>query len=322
MIAILNVRRSLTENPPYNLEPYEYTIYMDLDSKVSFDTPEDVARYGGTVVNPDTIAADVVLTFRLKNDATLESKEFKGLENPDSVRVYTGVRDDPFIFPRFFNSNVISMVVSIPRSAFPNTQRNWLLWAVTRERDSEQQIDHVGRSNRTQLGRFDILNTVQPYKHVETLRKANKSREKIQKFLENCLPPIASLNQLSGFRLRHYDFVPDVMIYTDQLPPGYPNGRRLTDDIALLSCEQGDCPLQENAFIDTEQWPRQTVNDKPFLDQFPYIAEPWPPRTPAPAPSCWPYILKYFIPALVVLALVIGFGLRFVCRRCCRKKAA
>ncbi|MGR9107896.1 MAG: hypothetical protein ACU843_13285 [Gammaproteobacteria bacterium] len=322
MITILNIRRALTEDPPYNLEPYEYTIYMDLDSKVTFDNAEDVARYGGTVVNPDTIGADVSLTFQLNNDATLKSKVIKGLKDPDAIRVYTGVRDDPFIFPRFFKTNVISMVASIPMTSFLDSQKNWLLWAVTRERKSGKQIDHVGRSNRTQLGRFDILNTVPPYKHVATLRDANKSREKIQKFLANCLPPIASLNQLSGFRLRHYDFVPDVMVYTNQRAPGYPNGRQLTDDIAFLSCQQGDCPLQENAFIDTEQWPRQTVNDKPFLSDFPYLAEPWPARPAPPAPSCWPYILKYVVPVLVILVLLIGLPIWYCCKRCCRRRRA
>jgi hypothetical protein len=35
------------------------------------------------------------------------------------------------------------------------------------------------------------------------------------------------------------------------------------DDVALLTCEQGDCPLQDNSFIDSNQWSRATVNDKP-----------------------------------------------------------
>jgi hypothetical protein len=57
----------------------------------------------------------------------------------------------------------------------------------------------------------------------------------------------------------------------------------LTDDVALLTCEQGDCPLIENSFIDSKEWPRATVNDKPFLTEFPYLAEPWPSTPPAAA---------------------------------------
>ena len=62
------------------------------------------------------------------------------------------------------------------------------------------------------------------------------------------------------------------MIFTKQYPVGFPNRRQLTDDVALLTCDQGDCPLIENSFIDSTQWPRATVNDKPFLPGFPYLA--------------------------------------------------
>jgi hypothetical protein len=321
MVAILDVRRSLTTDPPYKLDPYEYTIHMDLHTHVTFDNAEDVARYGGSVPKPETIESDVSLSFQLNNDATLKQKSFKGLKNPENIRVYTGVRDDPFIFPKFFKVNVITMMVSIPKSSFPETQKNWLLWATSREIASGKQIDHVGRSNRTQLGRFDILNTVPPNQHVAVLKEAAKSRDKLQQFLKDCLPPLANLNQLSGLLIRHYDYFPDVIVYTSERPAGFPNGRRLPDDVALLTCAQGDCPLQENAFIDTKQWPRATVNDKELLPVFPYLAEPWPSRPPAPQGSCWPYIWEYLVePGLFVLA-AIG-GLAYWWRRRRQQRAA
>jgi hypothetical protein len=307
MIVILDVRRALTAAPPYTLDPFEFTINMDTHSKVTFDNAEDRARYGGTIVNPDGIQPDINITIRLNNDVTVKEKIFKGLKNPENIKLYTGVRDDPFIFPRFFNVNVITMVLSIPKSSFSETQKNWLLWATSKRIADGSQFDHVGRSNRTQLGRFEILNTLPPSEHVTAIKKQAESVAKIQKFLQACLPPLANLNQLSGLLVRHYDYVPDVMVYTTQFEPGFPNGRRLTDDVALLTCNQGDCPLQENAFIDTKQWPRATVNDKPLLATFPYLAEPWPVRPQNPAPSCWPYIMKYVvIPVVLILALVIG----------------
>jgi len=55
MILIFNVRRSLRNPKPYTLEPYSYEVHMDLTTPVSFDKPDDVARYGGTVVTPKTI---------------------------------------------------------------------------------------------------------------------------------------------------------------------------------------------------------------------------------------------------------------------------
>jgi hypothetical protein len=307
LIVILDVRRSLTEAPPYILDPFEFTINMDTHSKVTFTNAQDLARYGGTIVNPDGILPDISIKIRLNNDVTVKEKTFHGLKNPENIKLYTGVRDDPFIFPRFFNVNVITMVLSIPKSSFSENQQNWLLWATSRRIEDGKQFDHVGRSNRTQLGRFEILNTLPPSEHVAAIKKAAESADKIQKFLQACLPPLANLNQLSGLLIRHYDYVPDVMVYTNQLKPGFPNGRRLTDDVALLTCNQGDCPLQENAFIDSKQWPRATVNDKPLLTTFPYLAEPWPVRPQSPTPSCWPYIMKYLvIPGVILLALIIG----------------
>ena len=72
MIAILNVRRSLTAAPPYDLEPYEYIINMDLHSKVTLDDAGNNARYGGTVVNPGGISPDVQIKIHLNNDTTLK----------------------------------------------------------------------------------------------------------------------------------------------------------------------------------------------------------------------------------------------------------
>ena len=39
------------------------------------------------------------------------------------------------------------------------------------------------------------------------------------------------------FQIRPYDLKPDVMIYTDRFPPGFPNGRLLTDDVAVVAYE-------------------------------------------------------------------------------------
>jgi hypothetical protein len=106
------------------------------------------------------------------------------------------------------------------------------------------------------------------------------------------------------------------MVYTNQFEPGFPNGRRLEDDVAKLTCNQGDCPLQENAFIDTKQWPRATVNDKPLLAEFPFLAEPWPAKPQATPPSCWPYIMKYVVMPLIIVAAII-LGLIFWHRQRC-----
>ncbi|HEY8260303.1 MAG TPA: hypothetical protein VIG55_03750 [Methylosinus sp.] len=301
-VAILDVRRSLVGPPPYNLEPFEYNIHFDFHTKPRFDNAEDTARYGGSIDKPEGIAPDATIRIRLNNDLSVKETAFKGLANAQDIVTYAGVRDDPFIFPRFFNVNVITMAFSIPKSSFPARAESWLLWATSNRADGGEQIDHVGRSNRTQLGRFDILNTLPPSRHVAEIKAKGETRAGVQRFLADWAPPLANLNQLSGLFIRHYDAFPDVMLFTTTRPPGFPNGRRLEDDVALLTCAQGDCPLQENAFIDTTQWPRSTVNDKPLSNEFPYLAEPWPYK-PQPAGATGPYVIRFLMRPIVWIAI-------------------
>jgi hypothetical protein len=306
MVFILGTHRALSVAGPYNLEPYEFAIHVDLDSRISFTDAEDRARYGGTVVDPTAISPEVTLAFRLNDDATLHEQRFEGLRSTEDIQIYTGVRDDPFIFPRFFGTNIIAIVVSIPRAAFPANQRDWLLWATTTEVDGGDQLDHVGRSNRTQLARFDFLNTLAPSEHVAAIQEMHDKRERISKYLGQLSPPLQNgFNTM--FPIRHYDFQPDVMVFTSRYPPGYPNGRLLPDDVVLLTCQIGECLLMEAAFTDTEEWPRQTVNDKEFLAGFPYLAEPWPAKEPKPQGFRWGLWITILV-VLVVIVVILLIG--------------
>jgi hypothetical protein len=326
MILILNVRRALTNPKPYNLEPFEYAVHMDLTSPVSFEDAVNRSRYGGTIMVPEKLRPDVTVTMRLNDDATLKDVSFRGLRDPDRIRTFTGVRDDPFIFPRFFKRNVIAMVLSIPMSAFPDGQRDFILWGATYQ-DGEL-IEHHGRSNRTQQGRFDALNTLPPSEHVaEIMRQQEKWNDRftfLNGFKEWLPKALAALIQ-TNLQIRKYDLAPDVMIYSNRFPPGFPNGRQLLDDVAALTCQTGDCILQEISFIEGG-WPRQTVNDKPFLDEWPYLAEPWPdqPETPPSTKSIWPYVIGIALAVLILswaVVEIIRRSISWLWRRLRRKPA-
>jgi len=313
-ILIFNVHKSLVGPKPYELTPYDYVVNIDLTTPVTFDSAEDRARYGGTIPIPEIIHPDVTIKVHLNNDTTLKSIDYTGLKNPELIRTYTGVRDDPFIFPRFFKVNVISMVMSIPKSAFPEGQQDFILWGTTSK--DGKQLDHVGRSVRSQLPRFPLLNTTAPKDHVKLLMKEKKFWDDLCNFLngnkEWWSQAIAGLIEFT-FQIRKYDLAPDVMIYTNRLPPGFPNGRQLADDVNAIVCTTGDCLLQELSFIEGS-WPRATVNDKPFLTDWPYLAEPWPDRAPAPPPTPTRSIWVYLIPILLLFALVT-WGLVEILRR-------
>src|SRR5258706_8624161 len=51
MILVFNVRRALRKGKPYELTAYDYVVHMDLHTPVSFDKPDDVARYGGGIAD-------------------------------------------------------------------------------------------------------------------------------------------------------------------------------------------------------------------------------------------------------------------------------
>ena len=315
LILIFNVRRALTTPPPYTLEPYLYEIKMDLTTKVDFSDPADKARYGGTVTEPANLHADAAIRNRLNNDASLKEVTYDGLSNTGDIQTFFGVRDDPFNFPRFYGVNVISMALSIPRNAFPAGQKDFILWGTT-SRDGEM-IDHVGRSIRTQLPRFGFLNTISAEQQVPALIEHSERTTGIYNFLKGNKEwwsgAIAELMETT-FLLRKYDNRPDVMIYSDRFPPVYPNGRQLADDVVAQTCAFGDCLLQDISFIEGG-FPRSTTNDKPFLDTFPFTAEPWPEKAP-PAPptrSLTPYLVAVVI-VLILISWALVQGLRHVAR--------
>ncbi len=301
MILILNVRRALLNPKPYNLSPFEYVVHIDLTAPLSFDDIPNRARYGGTVIDGSKLKDDVRIGIRLNDDTTMKTFDVKGL-NRDKIKLYTGVRDDPFIFPRFFKRNIIAMVMSIPMSEFPAGQRDFILWGSTIK--DGKFIDHVGRSNRTQQARFDSLNTLPVQQHVEEIMRLMKKWDDAFKtlngFKEWYSKAIAGVVQYL-VQIRKYDVQPDVMIYSSRFPVGFPNGRLLTDDVGAITCSTGDCILQDLSFIEGG-WPRATVNDKPFLEEWPYLAEPWP-ETQEPAPST-KSILPYIILLVLIFAIV------------------
>ena len=270
--VIFNVRRALTLHDALDLETYTYRVFFDLRSRVLFDGAQDpvhfkaseLARYGGSIPRPEAIAPTVTLEFHLKNDASLQSLAITGLENKDTVKVWTGIRHDPFIFPPFSMTNVVAMVAIIPLNCFPDGQLDFLAWGTTSQ--GSQQIDHVGRSLRTQNPRLDILNPLPPSQHVAAVKEAIAH--------PTLMTDLALKFKIQNlFQYRPWDLVPDVMIYSMRFNVGYPNGRRINDDVAGLLAVNGDTLLFELSYLG-DTWRRVTPNSKPFLTDFPYLSEP------------------------------------------------
>ena len=319
LVLIFNVFRSLSSPAPYNFEDYEFEIYMDLDSKIDYTDEQIRARYGGHVVHPEGIDPEATITIQVSNQATLADKKIEGLKNPEAIQWYVGVRDDPFIFTPFFGVNVVSMVMSIPFSSFPEGQQDFIFWGVSRKKGSQEILDHIGRGLRTQLPRFGFLNTLPPSQHSQAIEKQAHTSDGLRKFFMSYVAPATNLYD-DTFAIRYYDGEPDVCIYSTRYPALYPNGRKLEDDIAQIACDFGDCILVELAISVGKIWPRPTVNDKPLPAEFPYQADPWPEKAPPPAKKglSAQTQIKIF---LAVVAILFALNLYFLWRgwRCSRR---
>lgn len=331
LALILCAHRSLATDPPYaGLDEYTFRIFLDFQSELRIDypangpasTPDQMAtlRYGGVVANPEKIKETAVITMRLDPHLNfLERKAvFVGKDGEKTIDVaandwYAGVRDDPFIFPMFFGTNVVAMALVIPYDLLPAGRDDFLVWA-TSERH-KAQIDIVGRSQRTQLPRFDFLNTLHPSEHVAAILEARDNPGVMQDVSTFLLPNV--------FRFRAFDLQPDVLFFSRRFPAGYPNGRCLEDDVARLACLQGDCQLYELSFNkpvfpDSEKLSRYTggrptANDKAFQNVFPYLADPWAPAHPTPPPSLMmrTRVVLAVLALLVVLAVLLPWFLYF-----------
>lgn len=316
LVMILCVRRQLTDSGQLNLEPYTYKIHIDYNSAVELpesgehdnksmpkasvspseyvehvhgsdklSVVEAYARYGGKVLHPREIEEDLVIAFRL-NDAGQLQNGFPKIERGENSAVdldaRSGIHDDPFIFPGFYGTNVVAMAIRLPIHVIPADRNELLIWATSW--NASRQIDHVGRSLRTQNPRFDLLNTLHPRDHVAAIAREHNHPSLMRDIF-------LRLNFGSIFAYRAWDFVPDVMCYSIRHPVGFPNGRLLTDDVGAILAQHGDTLLFELSYQDNAyRWPRQTTNDgrtdgtENFNAQYPYLLAPSPSREQPASP--------------------------------------
>jgi hypothetical protein len=265
LVIVLCTHPSLESPKSLPLEPLRYILHLDWDPDLTFTENDDLDRYGGTILNPEEIQADLEIQYQLSNDIQLRHRKLAGRQaSIDLPTAEIGIRDDPFIFHRFRSTNVVAIVQQIPFDQLPGDPKHFLIWATT-ERFGKQ-VDHAGRALRTMLPRFEFLNTLHPSQHVAAIRQQHETPGLIQDVLSTFASPF--------FAIRHYDFAPDVVIYSRTRPAGYPNGRLLTDDVAKLCCEQGDCLLYEVSLADAhaDHQARPTINPQGFQSDFPYLA--------------------------------------------------
>jgi hypothetical protein len=231
LIVCANPAIPVGESNYHFADNLSFKVHLDGHSAVRFDDAEDVRRYGGTVVEPEKIAADYSfeITFK-KGEPQLRAAGLGGREERE-VRFFAGLRDDPFIRGPRIGRNVTAFVVELPAGLVTGRSSTLLVWATSNIPEVRGPIaDHAGLPIRSQMPEMLDLNGMPPRDHRSVMGVA-----------------------------------PDVLIFDTMRLAGFPNGRELTDDVVDLV---GDARVLAN------DSPYPSLNDVPFLFDFPYLAPP------------------------------------------------
>ncbi|MBK1833157.1 hypothetical protein [Roseibacillus ishigakijimensis] len=325
LVLILGVFPGLgppQEALPLDFDNLEYRLALDLNRGGTLGLRHDKAmmqqRYGGHFDHPEQIAADIAFDFTFDEQGKIARFEVTGLSTgkaltegdfvPGRINVASGLFDDPFLLPRFERHNVVAAIISLPLNTLDDAQEV-IVWGEAWRKG--RKVEHVGRAQRTQLPRFELLNTLPPSQHVREILRRHEQPTLEEDFRRTFLSPL--------FAHRPYDAAPDVVIFRLPTGPGqrarFPNGRALNDDVLLPLAIQGDGQLLEVAKTDDPHYDAARGNDKPFLAAFPYLAPPWtgpalshhPARVPSPRPDLTPANWRKV--AFPLLALLLALGL-------------
>lgn len=181
------------------LHPSDVTLEFSIDShsKIRYDDPADLVQFGGTIVRPQAVVADVrlVVTFDDDGNPRIQAHGIAG-KYLRSLQSFAGLRDDPFIRRPRAGRNVAAVVIEFPLKVL--WKKDVLVWATTSVPGVNGPIgDHAGRALRSMF--IDPANVLTPQ----------------QQFLQ-------------------LGMVPDVMILDARRPSAFPNGRTPTDDVLDL----------------------------------------------------------------------------------------
>jgi len=223
-------------------ENVKFEINIDRHTQVNFDV-QDPYRIGGRIVDPENIAPDIVFTIVTDENGEPKPPKATGLSETTKIDYEYGLKDDPFIRNTRCGANVAAIVLQVPLNDISLPNQPLLIWATSNE------ISHHSPSG------------------FEQVEHAGPPLRSMFNPPINTRPPS---QHLQGLRVQ-----PDVLILnpdnlTSQRRVKFPNGRELEDDVVGIVGHPEEPP---------NRW---TENDKPFRDEFPYLADPHDPQPEKP----------------------------------------
>jgi hypothetical protein len=228
--------------------PEDLTLRMHIDNSSAVDFTVTSPDSPGRIVAPEHVSSDITFEFGAdENGNLIMHTEGLSATAASHVRMFSGLRDDPFINGDATNvtphpsnrvgRNSACIVLQMPLADIKGSGSALLTWATSKVPDVNGPIvEHGGRALKSQVVAFNSLNTMRPRAHWTEL-----------------------------------GIMPDVVIHNLNAPSGYPNGRLLTDDVIDLVTDTKGQP--GNPFNNPNAQ-GATQNDKPFLADFPYLAPP------------------------------------------------
>jgi Domain of unknown function (DUF4331) len=195
------------------------------------------------------------------------------------VKAFAGRRDDPFFFDLaaflghnvgdptatrsfcdsgktdfFAGRNVSSIVLELPSSMLTGDSSSIGVWASTNAGDT--QIDRMGRP---------AINTVFNHGEDKNVFNAGDPVNDWRDFGASFVSTLTATGAANPSGLAHF-LLPDILTFDTASSSGFPNGRRLSDDVIDTELNlitggavtQGDC----------------IANDSTFSGSFPYVGSP------------------------------------------------
>jgi hypothetical protein len=208
-------------------------------------------------------------------DVTVSFGDKVNTADAGEYRLFAGIRSDPFFFDlegmknnmqftgadTFLDKNVFSIVMEIPNSALGSSSKVGIWYRVLIPKDGNPffQIDRMGRPFINPV--FTKEEDKNTFNRIEPIRDRELFTEKLVSVLESFghNPESAQKTALT--------LLPDILDYDYSSSEGYPNGRKLTDDITDIQLT-----VLTNGRVTTDKvWRHQDLSTV-----FPYLGSPHP----------------------------------------------
>jgi Domain of unknown function (DUF4331) len=172
-------------------------------------------------------------------DVPVSSGDAVNTADAGEYRLFAGIRSDPFFFDlegiknnmqftgadTFLDKNVFSIIMEIPNSALGSNSKIGIWYRVLIPKDGNPffQIDRMGRPFvNIAFTKEEDKNT---FNRIEPTRDRELFTEKLASVLESFGHNHDSAQKTA------LTLLPDILDYNYSSSEGYPNGRKLTDDI-------------------------------------------------------------------------------------------